>query len=148
MDEDEYKIYINEKYLPKLDYSNNNELGKYIKEIILKIKKIYNVILEGFYEINVYFVGLFGMILEIKNIDSYPSKTIDLRIIVHSDSDIYLRVKRPELIINKSKINYYKDNFYINVEQINENDINKVLESSEIIYGDDLRKLKNRWCMI
>lgn len=145
IDEDNYKIFINNEYKKNLDVDNKEELGKYIKSIILKIRKIYNVLLEGFYEVHVYVIKFIGIILEIRNIDSYLSKTIDLKIIVHNDEDIYLKVSRYELIKHYHHLKYLNNCFYLPIKNILKEDVYKLIESANIIYGSDLTEIKNEW---
>lgn len=145
LDNDIYKVFINSFYLDDFDINDNSELGKYIKKIILKIRKIYNVILEGFYEVHVYILKNIGLILEIKNIDKYLSKTIDLKIIVHNDEEIYLKTDEYELLSKQENIKYLDDYFYIDINYMDENNYFKIIEYYEVIYGENLDILKKKW---
>jgi len=145
IDNDTYKIYINSFYIDDFDINNNSELGKYIKKNILKIRKIYNIVLEGFYEVHVYILKYLGIILEIKNIDTYLSKTVDLKIIVHSDEEVYLQVIDNELLDNYKDLKYLDNYFYFNIDNLKEEDIFKLLEHYKIVYGDSLSILKHKW---
>ena len=42
LEHDKYKIFINDAYLGKINIKDNAELGKYIKELVLKLK-IYTI---------------------------------------------------------------------------------------------------------
>ena len=145
IDNDSYKIFINNLYCNKVNINNKEELGKYIKDIILKVRKLYNVILHGLYEVHVYVVKFIGIILEIKNIDSYLSKTIDLKIIVHNDEEIYLQVYRYELIEKYNGIKYFNNYFFLNINELKKEDVYSIIESSKIIFGEDLLDIKKRW---
>lgn len=145
IDNDNYKVFINSSYLDNFDINNNSELGKYIKKIILKIRKIYNVILEGFYEVHVYILKNIGLILQIDNVDKYISKTIDLKIIVHNDEEIFLKISDYELLDKCKSIKYLDNYFYINVDDIELKDIFAVFEHYEVIYGDELNDIKKKW---
>lgn len=147
MDKDNYKVFLNSDYIPYFDIDDNNELGKYIKKIILNIRKIYNITLEGFYEVHVYFIENIGMILEINNIDHYISKTIDLKIIVHNDEEIYLQVPLYETLNNYKNIKYLSNNFYINIDYISKVDFN-LIEQYQLIYGQELKKIQKKWIEI
>ena len=145
IDNDNYKVFINNFYSEKIEIDNKEELGKYIKNIILKLKKIYNIILQGLYEIHVYVIDFIGIILEINNVDSYFSKTIDLKIIVHNDEDIYLKVFRDELVEKHDNLKYFNKYFYVNIKDIRESDIYKLIENYCIIYGEELDDIKTKW---
>ena len=140
-----YKVFINSSYIDDFDINNNGELGKYIKKVILKIRKIYNIILEGFYEVHVYILKHLGMILEIKNIDRYLSKTIDLKIIVHNDEEVYLQIPEYDLLEKYKDFKYLNNYFYLNVNNIKEQDIFKISDHYKILYGDALKGIKRKW---
>jgi len=144
IDDDNYKVFINNDYMDDFDIDNNNELGKYIKKVILKIRKIYNVILEGFYEVHVYMLKYLGMIFEIKNIDRYLSKTIDLKIIVHNDEEVYLQIPEYELLGKYKYLKYLDNYFYLNINDIEEDNL-YLIEHYKIVYGDSLQLLKSKW---
>ena len=143
--DNDYLVYLNSSYIDDFDINNNSELGKYIKDIILKIRKIYNIILEGFYEVHVYTLKYLGLIVEIKNIDRYVSKTIDLKIIVHNDEDIYLKIEDYELIDNYTDVKYLDNYFYLKMDNIKEDDVFKLIEHYKIVYGDSLTMIRHRW---
>lgn len=145
LDEDSYKIFINDDYIKQIDINNKEDLSNNIKLIIVKIKKVYDIILEGFYEVHVYPINNIGLILEIKNIDSYLSKSIDLRIIVHNEEDMYIKLSRYELIQKYTNIKYLNNYFYLNVNEINKKDKYHLIEFVNIIYGDDLSEVKRQW---
>jgi len=145
IDDDYYKVFLNDLYTKKIDVSNKEELGKYIKELILKLRRIYNVVLQGLYEVRVYCIKFIGIILEIRNIDKYLSKTVDLKIIVHNDEEIFLKVFRYELIKNYNHLKYYNNCFYFDINDLEKEDIYKLIESSNIVYGDELEELKLKW---
>ena len=145
IDNDNYKVYINSFYMDDFDINNNSELGKYIKEIILKIKKIYNIVLEGFYEVHVYILKYLGLIVEIKNIDRYVSKTIDLKIIVHSDEELYLQIHDYDLLDNYDDLKYLDNYFYINIDDLRKEDTFKFCEHYKVVYGDCLSIVKHKW---
>jgi len=145
IDDNNYKVFINDLYKEKIDINNKDELGKYIKKIILKLKKIYNIMLQGLYEVHVYIVKFIGIILEIKNIDSYLSKTVDLKIVVHNDEEMFLKVFRYESVEKYNHLKYLNNCFYLDVNELKECDVYNLIENSRLIYGDELIELKNKW---
>ena len=145
VDEDSYKIFINNNYDTSLHAKDKEAMGKFIKSIILKIRKIYNILLEGLYEVNVYIIKFIGIVLEIKNIDRYLSKSVDLKIIVHSDEDIYLKVYDCDLINHYHHLKYLNNYFYLNINNLLEKDVYSLLENYDIVYGKELDDLKKEW---
>lgn len=145
IDDDIYKVFINGLYTNDIDLNNKETLGNYIKEIILKLKKIYNIKLQGLYEVHVYNIKFIGMILEIKNIDNYFGKSVDLKIIVHNDEEIYLRITNYELIEDYKNVKYVNNYFFLNIDSLDKEDIYNLVENYSIVYGDDLTFLKSKW---
>ncbi|MBQ7137063.1 MAG: hypothetical protein IJO43_03720 [Bacilli bacterium] len=145
IDDDYYKVFINGLYTKEIDINNKDELGKYVKDIILKLRKIYNIILQGLYEVRVYYIRFIGIILEISNIDKYLSKTVDLKIIVHNDEEIFLKIFRYELINHYNHLKYYNNCFYFDINDLKEEDVYRLIESTNIVYGDELEELKPKW---
>lgn len=145
LDKDSYKIFVNNSYKDISNIEDKSELGKFIKSIILDIRKIYDILLEGLYEVHVYVIKFIGMILEVKNIDSYLSKTVDLKIIVHSEEDTYLKIKNYDLVNGYSNIKYFNNSFYINANQLLEKDIYSLIEDYKVIYGKDLKEMRSKW---
>lgn len=145
IDDNSYKIFINSNYIKDIDVKNKDELGKIVKEIIIKIKNIYNIMLEGFYEVHVYPLKYLGIILEIRNIDNYLNRTVDLRIVVHNDEEIYINIYLLELIKNYKNIKYLNNSFYLNINDLKKEDIYTLIESSNIIYGEELSNIKSHW---
>lgn len=145
IEDDSYRIFINNNYKEVSNIDDKGELGKFIKSIILKIRKIYDILLEGLYEVHVYVIKFIGMVLEIKNIDSYLSKTIDLKIVVHQDEEMYLRIKDYDLIKKYPKLKYLENAFYISADYIGEEDIYSLVENYKVVYGKDLKDLKSKW---
>ena len=58
-----YNIYLNNSYI---NSNNCEDIGEFIKELIVKLKDIYNIKLKGFYDIDVYINRKVGMYIEIK----------------------------------------------------------------------------------
>lgn len=145
IEDDSYRVFINNSYKEVSNIDDKGELGKFIKSIILKIRKIYDILLEGLYEVHVYVIKFIGMVLEIKNIDSYLSKTIDLKIVVHQDEEMYLRIKDYDLIKEYPRLKYLENAFYINTDYLREKDIYSLIEDYKVIYGKDLKEMRSKW---
>jgi len=142
---DEYNLFINKLYVGDIDINDNDSLGKYIKQIIIKIRKIYDIMLEGFYEVHVYPVGEFGIILIIKNIDKYLSKTVDLKIIVHNDEEIYIQIPDYDQLKNYTNLKYLNNFFYIDINQLKDKSVLSFAEHYQIVCGERVKELKVRW---
>lgn len=140
---DSYILFLSNDYIGTIDFDSKEEIGLYLKKIIVLLKNRYDLVLRGFYEVNIYINEKIGLFIEIENIEDYDFMTedIDLRIVVHFDSDVYFKTDNYDVISNYSRIKFLNDNYYVSVEDISVNDIVKLIESGDFIYGDSCNKI-------
>lgn len=128
-------IYVN-KYLINYDMKNRKDIEENIKDLLIRIKKIYKIKLSGYYKIKIYQNDLYGLIFEcIKedDLDFFPD-FCDLKINILYDSKILLE-SDDFFIFNNNKKTYKKGNkFYINIKDLNELEIIKLSEFCKIKY--------------
>lgn len=132
---DNFIIYVN-KYLINYDMKNRKDIEENIKDLLIRIRKIYKIKLSGYYKIKIYQNDLYGLIFEcIKedDLDFFPD-FCDLKINILYDSKILLE-SDDFFIFNNNKKTYKKGNkFYINVKDLNELEIIKLSEFCKIKY--------------
>ncbi len=143
--EDTFILFFN-KYNEKIDLKNNIE--ETFKNIFLRLKKYYNINVYGFYNITVYANDNYGFILKAikdKELDLFYNQ-IDMHIIIEKDSPFLYKIKDYFLIpniVDKIKLYYYKNNFYVELKEIiKEIDLFNLIENSKIIYGDEVYIIK------
>lgn len=138
-------IYLNKENID-FDISNKENLEKYIKELVLNIKKIYGYKISGSYNVNIYENKKIGLIIEFikkESFDFFPD-LIDLKLNIFYDSDVYLKLDDYFLIKKYRNIYYNNNNFYIDVTDLIKKDILILSEFGKYIYGKNLEKLKNK----
>ncbi len=132
---DNFIIYVN-KHLINYDMKNRKDIEENIKDLLIRIRKIYKIKLSGYYKIKIYQNDLYGLIFEcIKedDLDFFPS-FCDLKINILYDSKILLE-SDDFFIFNNNKKTYKKGNkFYINIKDLNELEIIKLSEFCKIKY--------------
>ncbi len=132
---DNFIIYVN-KYLINYDMKNRKDIEENIKDLLIRIRKIYKIKLSGYYKIKVYQNDLYGLIFEcIKedDLDFFPD-LCDLKVNILYDSKILLE-SDDFFIFNNNKKTYKKGNkFYINIKDLNELEIIKLSEFCKIKY--------------
>ena len=143
--DDEYTIYLNNYIIRKIDFFDNEELEKYINNLFNKLKKIYNIELNGYYNIDIYIDNNYGAIINIKKDDleyyDYFNDQIDTQIIIHNNSNFLYKVKdfldiKNNIHSNFSLYKYYNE-FYIRLnDKIDENKLGFILEYCEEICYD------------
>ncbi len=132
-------IYLNKKLILE-----NAKLESYFKKLFLKIKDKYNIKIIGYYNINVYNDKNYGSIIEMENqdLDYYNYfNQIDMEIKINKNDFLYqidYEYLTKELL---SKVNVYKYNEKLYLKILDSNIINKILEFSKVIYGEEINKI-------
>lgn len=132
---DNFIIYVN-KHSINYDMKNKKDIEKNIKDLLLKIRKIYKIKLSGYYKIKVYQNDLYGLIFDCvkeDDLDFFPD-FCDLKVNILYDSKMLLE-SDDFFIFNNNKKTYKKGNkFYINIKDLNELEIIKLSEFCKIKY--------------
>ena len=133
---DEYiKIFINLFYIDSFDISKN-ELALRIKKILDKVNMRYKLYLDGFYKVNCYINKKLGIFIDLIKIDDNEfSKGVDYRIVIYDNNKFYLECN--DIDIKNYKIKKYNNSFYIDIDNMDNNDI----DISSIIYGKNADKI-------
>ena len=109
-----------------------------IKELFQKLQK--RISLKGFYKINV-IPKEFGLFLEVIKIeDAFYSSTLDLKIEIQKEKEVYFQTEDYFLLNPSFPIFYYENNYY-GIIDTSSKEIIKMIEYGEFIFGE---KLKNR----
>ncbi|MBR3230273.1 MAG: hypothetical protein IKF91_05570 [Bacilli bacterium] len=139
--DDGINIYLNKQYLKSVDLNDT----KTIKKIIKKINKKYDIDLYGYIEAKIYIDKNYGIIINLKKEEldyfDYFNNEIEMNIEIINDSFLYkIEDYNKDLIKNKT-IYKYKENLYINIDKIDNINLGKILETSEIIYGEKAKTI-------
>lgn len=132
--------YIDNKLVVYLKDINNDEHNLLCQLLISKIKKLYNIEIKGFYDVNIFYDINYGTIIEFIPCDldiSINYTKADLNIAFYASNFLY---KLDDVFDMSIKYFYlYDENYYININNVNSNNI----EFGKIIYKDcdEIRKL-------
>lgn len=145
-------VYLNNKYLEKINFDLKNNVEQQFKKLFIKIKNKYNIEMSGYYEVTVYLNDKYGMIIEIEKDDDEYVKlfgdTVDMKITFKFDSSIFYKLEEYIIYkINNYFLYYYNDEFYVELTDNSKYDYReylKLLENSSIIYGSEIKKIKNK----
>ena len=89
----------------------------------------------------------YGTIIKVKNDKTiyYKKDEIEIKIIIHTDTPLLYKIDYFDIKKDyKNKIYYYKNNFYLELEnKINKDKYLKLLEVSEVIYEDTHQIINN-----
>ncbi len=132
--DDCYTIFINNACLKDINYNDKEKIGTYLKDVLLSLKKRYNVTLHGFYDAEVYINNQVGMFIELikDNKYSFDIEEIDLKIKVYFDCDFCYKTSNYDIIKDCKNIQLIEDEFYINLKDYNQDIIN-IIEFGNII---------------
>ena len=87
--EEKILVYL---YRYELSLDNLENLNKEIKNIFIKLVKVYKLLLQGYLKVLMYCNKLFGYILEIESLyNDSDFDTIDLKLIVYDNCEFYFK---------------------------------------------------------
>ena len=136
-----YIIFINSNYVKADIFLIKEELIKFIKEFMFKIKNRLN--LRGFYKLKVYLNSKIGIFLDVNKLDDIDlTNNLDLRILVLDDVDFYFETDDYEVIKNCNDKRYKDGHFYCIVDDSFDELLEKV-EFGRFIYGKEVINLLN-----
>lgn len=134
----DFSIFISSNYLNIDDYKDQEQVVKYVKILVKKLKN--RLKLKGFYKLKVFVNSNVGLFVDVIKIDDLEySNVLDLRVIVFLDSDIYFETDDYFLIGDNKEVIFYGDKFYCSVNNLD--NIYNYLEFGNFIYGDEVLKI-------
>lgn len=141
LDQDYYSIYLSHAYSLINDFSNKELIGDYAKNIIVKLKKTYGIILNGYYQMKVFVNDKVGMFLELRKLDDidFDLVSIDLNVIFFLKQPFLLKVSNFDYISNFSPIYFWQNYYYVSFDKID--DPLRYLEFGDIIYGEEVEEI-------
>lgn len=152
IDEDNIIIYLNKYYTKNTDFNDKNLLEDYFKKLFKKLNKIYDIDINGYFNINVYIDKYYGVIIEIKKEDleyySYFNDQIEMQIMIYNDVEfLYLYNDYFDILnMNNNKIYKYNNKYYLKLEkEISNIELAKILEFTSIIYSKTDKIIKNKY---
>lgn len=132
-----FNIYIKKEKLKKIDIKNKSELEKYLREIIETLKNIYNINIEGFYDVNVYVDKYYGIILNFnkEKLEYYDYfNGIEMNINLKEASFLYKVSDIPFNILNKLEIKQLNNSIYLKIiKELNQKEFMNLIEHTEKI---------------
>lgn len=135
-------------FLSDMDFSLEEdilELENKFRDIFLRLKKLYNIDIEGYYKIDIYVDNFIGVIVDIEREDfeyfEYSDNQVDMHISIHNNEFILIEIDDiyvlPDKFLEKVLYYNYDNKFYINIiEPLSVSERAEILEiSNSILYG-------------
>lgn len=123
-----------------------DNLDMYMKELIIKLRRKYRKDIYGFYKVDVYVKDKIGMIIDFtleEEIDFFKD-LVDLKVVVHEDVDVFLKFSDYFLFGDK-KVYFFDGEYYVDIDDISDEDFLEKLEFCKIVYGEELSDIKGNF---
>lgn len=136
-DDNKIIIYLFKNNIKKEDFNDLKYIEEYFRNIFIRLKQIYNIEINGFYNINVYIDNIFGIVLELieENIEyiDYYDDVIDMKLELHENEFLY-HINDVTNIDESNIIYKYNNKYYLKIK--NKNELYKILEYTSVVYKD------------
>ena len=130
-------------YKYELSFDNIEKLNNEIKNIFIKLIKVYNLDLHGFLKVYVYCNKIYGYVLEIETLyNDDDFEAVDLKLVIYDNCDFYFKTFDYDLISNFDKIYFKEDCFCVNLKEVK--NVLEFIEHGEIIYNFN----KSEWNLL
>lgn len=132
-------VYLNNYYF---NTSDKDKLIREIKNLFIKLIKIYKLSFSGIYKVNLYENKIYGSILEIIKQEEllFSRDLIDIKVSVKKNNDIYLKTSDYFVFANYQNIYYKDNNYYLNI--LDTSNYLKLIEFCKIVYNIEKSDLK------
>jgi len=133
-------IYIKKELIDNIDFNNKDDLEKYLKKLFKTLKNKYDIVIEGFYDINVYVDKYYGVVFHLEKEDldyyDYYKNQVDMRIMTINTEFLYLVEDIPYYILNKVNVLIENKEIYLKIkENLTKLEMMKLLENSKVVYN-------------
>lgn len=129
----DYKLYVFNNQIDKNDVSSS------VKKIVKKLQK--RLKLKGFYRVLAYFKFDILFLQLIKVEDSFYKNTLDLRIVLIEELNIYFKTEDYFIIEKDDRVRYFDNNYYVLLNDYSFTDNFKLFEFGDLVFGSDIEEL-------
>ena len=135
VERDKYFLYVNQDYCKNMDFNSKESIASYAKTLVLRLKRIYGIVLQGFYQMKVFVNDCVGMFIELVKLDDFEFElmTIDLKVIIFLHQTFLLQCTDFDFFEHFSSV-YFRAPYYYGVLQKDEF-VLPCLEYGKLIYG-------------
>lgn len=142
---DDFTLFVVNKFMTDTD-----DIKKYLKDIIIKLKKRNKKEFSGFYNVQVYVNKKFGMIFEFFKEDSFDffQDVVDLDITVHDNAKVFLEFDDLFLVNDFHDIYSYNNKYYIDIDKTSRLKFYSLLEFSDFVFGKKLDNIKDNLLVV
>lgn len=132
-----FNIYVKKEQIKNINTKINEEIELFLKELIKKIKKIYNINIEGFYDVYVYIDKYYGIIFNFnkEKLEYYDCfNSVEMSINIKNVDFLYKVNDVPINILKKIEVKNINNNLYIKInKELNKKEFMNLMEHTEKI---------------
>lgn len=142
-------LFLNNMTIPKVDFEDREELEEYFRALFLKLKDVYQVVIQGYYNIDIYIDSFYGAVIEIEKEEldyfEYDDNQVDMRICIHQTSILYELEEYIPLNPKEYDMIWYGNKWYAKLKQkVNDIYLGRLLEHSDIHYQEENEQILRR----
>ena len=140
IDDNELIIYLyNSIY--RVDYKDEKKLEEMLRNLFVKLRKYYDIKIEGYYDVFVYIDYIYGMVLDLRRqgLEYYDffDNQVDMKIMINKNRFLYL-VDDYDIDLNKYRVYKLMNNIYLLPKRVLSNyELGRLVENSKIIYDSE-----------
>lgn len=140
IDDNELIIYLyNSIY--RVDYKDEKKLEEMLRNLFVKLRKYYDIKIEGYYDVFVYIDYIYGMVLDLRRqgLEYYDffDNQVDMKIMINKNRFLYL-VDDYDIDLNKYRVYKLMNNIYLLPKKVLSNyELGRLVENSKIIYDSE-----------
>lgn len=132
-----FNVYLKKEIMGSMNIKNKVEIEKYLKKLITKLKDLYNITIEGFYDVNIYVDKYYGIIINFKKekLDYYDYfNGIEFNIDIKETSFLYMVDDIPISLLDKLEIKQINNDIYLKLKKdLSQKDFMNLMEHAEKI---------------
>ena len=125
------------------------DMTKYMKNLVLKLRKKYRKDISGFYKVDVYLNEKIGLIAHFFKEDEleFFRDIIDLKVTVFEDACVFLEFDDYFLLCDKN-VYFWKGKYYIDLDDVSLDEFYGVVEFCKFVFGYELDTLKSYFDLV
>lgn len=136
----EYIIYLY-NLTSDFKFDSEDDIEKFLRQLFIKLKNFYNITIDGYFDVLVYFDTNYGIVLDLKkeNLEYYDyfDSQVEMKIVINRGKFLYL-VDNFDFDFDKYEIyNYLGKVYLLPREKLSKRDISLLMEMSTLIFDSE-----------
>lgn len=95
-------IFLNKMIIESIDFLDKEDAEDYFRQLFLKLKERYNIVINGYYILNLYIDEYYGMIIELKKEEmdyfDYYDNQIDMKIVINNEMNFLYEIEMGKIL--------------------------------------------------